>query len=450
MRLELKAELAHLLGRGGGGRRLSVRRQPRRPDARARGGAGDPGAEPREHPVPDLRGLLRARLQARRRGAALPRLRGPALGRRGDARAPRVDPRHDRRDVGRALLRLPPRARARLLAARRARAPALPAPLPGDRGAPAPGRLLARARLQRRRRRAARVGGRAARRALGRQPVLPRGGLPRPRRAGRARAPQRRLGARGLRGRALHPRGRPGDAAGAPRPPRPPDARRPLDRRGHRADVRAAAARAARGPRPAHAGADRPAAARPDRREAPPSEPGVPLPPRPRAGGRLREPRRHAAPQAPQARGRGARGDLQGVAGGGLRAPRPALRGGRRAREGRRLPPEGRRRRPRRLRGQGGARALPQGARVPGTRRRRAPGARHALQDGARLPPRLRLRERRGDVRRGVLVPGRRGPAPAGHREARDRVQPPERAGARATSTRPRPATSRSCSSAGS
>ena len=80
---------------------------------------------------------------------------------------------------------------------------------------------------------------------------------------------------------------------------------------------------------------------------------------------------------------------------------------------------------------QGGARALPQGARLPGPARRRAPGARHALQDGARLPPRLRLRERRGDVRRGVLVPRRRGPAPAGHRAAGDRVGPPERAAPR-------------------
>ena len=40
-----------------------------------------------------------------------------------------------------------------------------------------------------------------------------------------------------------------------------------------------------------------------------------------------------------------------------------------------------------------------------GTRAR----ARHALQDGLHLPPRVRLRERGGDVRRGVLVPGRRG-----------------------------------------
>ncbi len=75
---------------GGGRGGLSVPGQPRRPHARAGGAGHRPRAEPGEHPVADVRGFLRARLQARRGGAALPRLRGSPLGRRGDARADRV------------------------------------------------------------------------------------------------------------------------------------------------------------------------------------------------------------------------------------------------------------------------------------------------------------------------------------------------------------------------
>ena len=64
------------------------------------------------------------------------------------------------------------------------------------------------------------VGGRAPGRALGRESVLPRGGDPRPDRAGRARAPERRLAAGGRRGRAGDPGGGAGHAPGAARPAR--------------------------------------------------------------------------------------------------------------------------------------------------------------------------------------------------------------------------------------
>ena len=192
-----------------------------------------------------------------------------------------------------ALLPLPHRARARLLAARRARAPALPAPLPGDRAAAAPGGRLARARRRTRptascpsRSPSSSPSAPAATRSSSRRrfrDLVERGAL------------ERRNGGWELAvadGRARDPRARPGNAAGAARPARPPDARGALARRGHRAHVRPAAARAARRPRRAAAGAHGAAAARPDRREAPPPEPRVPLPPRPRPGGRLREPRR--------------------------------------------------------------------------------------------------------------------------------------------------------------
>ena len=222
---------------------------------------------------------------------------------------------------------------------------------------------------------------------------------------------ERQVGDGRDRGRARDPGARSGRAAGPSRPARAADAGGALVRSSHRKDVRASAPREARAARAAPAGAHRAAAARPDRGGAPPPESRVPLPPRARPGGRLREPRRDDAQEAPQARRRGAGGDLPRVAGGELRAARPPLQRGGRARQGRRLPPEGRRPGTLDLRRPGGARALPEGAHLPRPGRRRGARPRHPLQDGAHLPPRLRLRERGGDVRRGVLLPRRRGDA---------------------------------------
>jgi len=68
------------------------------------------------------------------------------------------------------------------------------------------------------RRRDSRHGRRAPRRALGRQPVLPRGSGPRPRRAWRAAAGQREMEARGRGGRARGSGARSGRPAGSTRP----------------------------------------------------------------------------------------------------------------------------------------------------------------------------------------------------------------------------------------
>ena len=204
-----------------------------------------------------------------------------------------------------------------------------------------------------------------------------------------------------------------------------------LARRGDRAHLRAAAPRAVVPSATSSAGAHRAPAARPDRREAATPGPRVPLPPRPRPGGRLRGPRRLEAAQAAQARRRGARGDLPGGARGGLRAPGAPLqeadepekaveyllKAGDAARAV--------------YADQRGARALPRGARLPRAHRRRAPRAGHPLQDGARLPPRLRLREGRGDVRRGVQCRVGEDPRLPTDRAARDRLGPARRALAR-------------------
>ena len=74
-----------------------------------------------------------------------------------------------------------------------------------------------------------------------------------------------------------------------------------------RPQLRPAAARAAAPARSAAPRALGAAAARPRRRGAAAAGPGVPLPARPRAGGRLREPARASAPQPAPARRRGAR-----------------------------------------------------------------------------------------------------------------------------------------------
>ncbi len=246
------------------------------------------------------------------------------------------------------------------------------------------------------------------------------------------------------------PGARPGRAPGPARPARAGYPRGGRPRRGDRAHVRAAAPREARPPRPAARRAPRAPAPRPDRGEAAPPGSRIPVPPRARPGGGLRDARRADPPRPAPARGRGARGSVQGLARGGVRAPRAPLQRGGRAGEGGRVPARGRRRRPADLRRPGGARALPQGPRVPRPPRRRAPRARHALQDGARLPPGLGLRERGEDLRRGVLLPGRGShDATSSPPASRPRRSRPTRS-PRATSTRPRAASSSRTSSRGS
>ena len=138
--------------------------------------------------------------------------------------------------------------------------------------------------------RAAGLARRSAHRARGRQPVLPRGGAAGPDRARRAAPARRRVGARRRAGRRADARA--GRAAGAARPPAAAHARGRLGGERGRARLRAAAARAPAAARAGRAGADRPDAARPDRGGQPPTRAGVPLPPRPRAGGGLRQPAR--------------------------------------------------------------------------------------------------------------------------------------------------------------
>ena len=452
VRLELKAELAHLLGREEADEAypffatlLGVTLEP---EATQR----DPRAQPREHPVADVRGLRRARLQARRRGAALPRLRGPPLGRRGDARAARGAARHDRRGVGRALLPLPPRARARLLAARRARAPALPAPLPGDRGAPAPGRL-ARACSSRTPPRAScpsrwpscSPSAPAATRSSSRRRSATWSSAARSSAetaAGSSRSPwtswpspplvQGTLQARldrldpqtreVLSHRGRRSGGRSGCRCSSGSSPRRSSCRRSPSCSGSTSSSRSAAART-----PSTASATASCRRSPTRASSTRSAASC-------TSASARRSRRSTGSRREEAYGLLARHFEEadepekavdyllkaGDAARAVYADQEALEHYRRARA------------------------------FLARARRRAPRARHALQDGARLPPRVRLRERRGDVRRGVLLPRRRGPArcrpPSGSRPrptART-ISPP------ATSTRPRPATSPSCSSAGS
>ena len=69
-RVRLKAELAHVLGKEEAEAYLP-QADHRRADPRAGGSGRNPRAEPREHPIEDVRGLLRAGLQAGGGGAPL-------------------------------------------------------------------------------------------------------------------------------------------------------------------------------------------------------------------------------------------------------------------------------------------------------------------------------------------------------------------------------------------
>ena len=114
----------------------------------------------------------------------------------------------------------------------------------------------------------------------------------------------------------------------------------------------------------------RAAAARSRRRGAPPTDGRVPLPPRPRPGGRIRDARRGAARELHGRRRRRAREAPSRLARRGVRPARLALQRGRRARGGGRVPAQGRRRGPRCRRQGRGARALPARARLHGEHRR--------------------------------------------------------------------------------
>ena len=316
----------------------------------------------------DLRGLLRVHLQARRGAAARPRLRGPALGRRVDPRADRVAPGRHGGVVRGALPPLPHRARARRrgasasargsatrTATARSRCGRCPPTRPASLATLAADGELPESVTEHL---AERSGGNPFFLEEALRDLVERGALEREngklgarRRRGRARDPGRSSRARCRRG-----------STGSSR-------RRARCSRSRPSSAGRSACRCSSGSCPrerARAGAHRAAAARPDRRGAPPPESRVPLPPRPRPGGRLREPRRDDAQEAAQARRRGPGGDLPRVPGGGLRAPRPPLQRGGRPRQGRRLPPEGRRR---------GARRSTPTRRRSSTTARRAPSS---------------------------------------------------------------------------
>ena len=138
----------------------------------------------------------------------MPRLRGRALGGRGDARAARAAARHHRRGGRRPLLPLPSRRehgswrlgeRARLYPHRYREIEVRPLPADSSRV------LVSHAAAGELPESVAELGG-----ALGRKSLLPRGGDPRPDRARRPRAPERRLAAGGRRRRAGHSGGRAG------------------------------------------------------------------------------------------------------------------------------------------------------------------------------------------------------------------------------------------------
>ena len=223
------------------------------------------------------------------------------------------------------------------------------------------------------------------------------------------------------RGRARDPGARPGRPAGPARPARPGDARGALARSSHRPDVRHSAPREARSARAAHAGAHRAPAARPHLRGAPPAESrsiasatGSCRRSPTRASSSRRAKKLHKRvgealeeiySESPEeayallARHFSEADDPEkaveyllkaGDAARAIYADQEALEHYRKARA------------------------------FLGADRRRASRPRHALQDGSHLSPRLRLRECGGDVRRGVLLPRRRGDAARADRAPRD------------------------------
>ena len=352
LRLELKTELSRLFGADAEAAYpfiaslLGLTLEP----GDRRGSASSPGRA-LQHETFELFNELVARLA--RRVLGLPRPRGPALGRRRDARAPRGAALGDR-GGGR-------RSRASSTAASASTAPGASASARGSATRTATGRSSSgrspttRAALlaaTRRRRRAARVRGGAARRARGRQPVLPRGGAAR---SARARASLRRENGRLVLAidstssrcrRSSRARCRHGSTASIR------DARELVSVAaviGRTFDLplleRILSERAA----PA-CPVDAPAA-RARRRAPPPPGSRVQLPSRPRAGGRVREPRRGEAAQAPPEGRRGDRGAPLRLPRGRVRRSCPSLRRGGRPREGGRLPPPGGRRGARALRG---------------------------------------------------------------------------------------------------
>ena len=303
---------------------------------------------------------------------------------------------------------LPERTRAPLLGPGRARAPAVPAPLSRARAGGARLGGEPDARRRRGRRRAARRGRGRARGARRRQPVLPRGGAARPRGAGRAAPRERPLRARRRRRRARHPRARPGDAAGPPRPSRSRYAGGPQRRGRGRPHLRPAAARAR--------GTAREPPFRPCRSCSASSSSSRSGGARPRStasatASSRRSPTRRSLEQR--------RRELHGSVGRaleelhrdsperGLRPARQALQRGRRGGAGGRVPAQGRRCSAGRLRQRAGAGALRGGARLHAPHRRRADGAEDALQDRADAPPRLRLPVGLPRVGGGALVRGR-------------------------------------------
>ena len=178
-------------------------------------------------------------------------------------------------------------------------------------------------------------------------------------------------------------------------------------------------------------GAARAAAARPDRRGAPPPVPGVPLPARARPGGCLRPADRVRPPDAPPPGRLGARGARRRRPERGHARPAgPPLQRRRRPGQGGRVPDPGGRRRADDLRQPGGDPALPACARVPGPDRRRPPLPRDALQDRARPPPGVQLRRGRARLRRGLRLQGGADRAAPADGAARDRT--PAARGARA------------------
>ena len=287
-------------------------------------------AQPRQRPAADGRRARAPPAGAGPRAAALPGVRGSALGRRVDARAAGRAPGPDRGGGDRLRPPLPERARARLLGPGPARASALSAPLSRARAGCARLGGEPAARGRRGRGRAARRGRGRAGGAGGRQPVLPGGSVARPGRARRAAPPERPLRARLRRRPARCSRARPGNAAGAFRPSR---SRNPggSQRRGRdRPHLRAASARAGGAEREPPFGPVGAAASRAGRRGAAASGPRVPLPPRPRPGGRLRDAPRQQAPRAPRPGRPGARAAPPRLPRRGLRPARQALQRGRR------------------------------------------------------------------------------------------------------------------------